>query len=85
MIVQNAEMKEQAENDCDFMIREKQSLEAELSSLQETIATIQSYLTSDEMVEKVEKLQSFRRDQKEKENLLHHVQTRVSILEHDLE
>ncbi|MDD6663928.1 MAG: TIGR02680 family protein [Bulleidia sp.] len=85
MIVQNAEMKEQAENDCDFMIREKQSLEAELSSLQETIATIQSYLTSDEMVEKAEKLQSFRHDQKEKENLLHHVQTRVSILEHDLE
>ena len=85
MIVQNEEVKERAEVDCDFMNREKQSLETELSSLMETIATIQSYLTSEEMVEKAKKLQAFRREQKEKDALLRTCQTRISILEHDLE
>ena len=84
MIMQNEEVKQNAEYDCDYMMREKQSLETELSSLMDTIATIQSYLTSDEMVEKAEKLQLLRGDQKKKETLLHTTQTRISILEHDL-
>ena len=85
MITQNVEIMENAESDCDFMIRERQSLETELSSLQETIASIQACLTSAEMVEKAEKLQFYRHAQKEKETLVQKAMTRVSILEHDLE